>query len=135
MKNNIYNFALRSNEINVNALCEMCDMMDDGMRDRFVNAVLGIADYTEPLPETSHVYDRDCRIISSNYLANIVEYEYDKKVTRYYKTDEEADRFTKEGRGRWDGSDRQSNDYPFMAVHTFRENGSCSFHDWKNGNK
>ena len=130
MQNNIYNFALRSNEINIVALCEMCVLMDPMMRERFVNAILGITDYKEPLSETSRVHDRDCRLLSSNYLTNVVEYEYDNKMTRYYKTEEEAKRFSEEGRGRWDGNNKKNDEYPFESIHTFRETGSCSFGEW-----
>ena len=138
MQNNIYNFALRSNEINTVALCEMCDMMDDAMRDRLVNAILGIVNYKEvsdSLSKTSKVYNRDCRLISYNYLTDIVKYEYDDVVTRYYRTEEEAKRFSEEGRGRWDGNNKKDENYKFEASYTFHETSSCSSGEWESGNK
>ena len=136
MQNNIYNFALRSNEINTVTLCEMCDMMDSAMRDRFVNAILGIVDYKEvsdSLSKTSKIYKRDCRLLSYNYLTDTVKYEYDDVVTRYYHTEEEAKRFSEEGRGRWDGSNKKDENYKFEASYTFRETSSCGSSEWESG--
>ena len=134
MQNNIYNFALRSNEINVDTLCEMCDMMEPDVRDRFVNAILGIVDYREVidnLPKTAKIYDREnCRLVSVNYLTGNVRYEYDDVVVRYYKTEEEANRFIEQGRGRWDGNNKKDDEHPFEAVHIFHESSSCGINEW-----
>lgn len=138
MQNNIYNFALRSNNINVETLCEMCDMMDETMRDRLVNAVLGIVDHkqvAENLPDASRIYNRDCRLLSFNYLTDVVRYEYDSTVTRYYRTEEEAKRFSEEARGRWDGSDKKDDTHPFVGSYTFHETSSCSAKEWESGCK
>ena len=138
MKNNIYNFALLSNKIDVNALCEMCDLMDEGMRDRFVNAVLGIVDFNEVienLPKTSKYYEKTRRLVSVNYLTGIIQYEYDDVITRYFRTEEEAKRFAEEGRGKWDGNGKKDDEHPFEATHTFLESGSCEIYEWENERK
>ena len=50
MQNSIYNFALKSGEINREVLCEMCDQMSEDMRKRFIEAILGIVNVDEVHP-------------------------------------------------------------------------------------
>ena len=136
MQNNIYNFAIRSNDINKNILCEMCDLMDPKMRERFVNAILMVVDYKEVLenlPKTSKVGSRDCRLVSVNYLTGVVDYEYDETVTRYFRTEEEAQRLINEGLGKWDGRGKLDDEYKFEGTHTFTEANSCNIEQWVKG--
>ena len=92
MQNNIYNFALKSGEINRNVLCEMCDQMPEEMRKRFIEAVLGIVDVDEiQIPVTSKSRDGVVRTMREyNYLMDRVEYSYLEHDVRWFKDEKKA---------------------------------------------
>ena len=132
---NIINYALKHGEINKDMLVAMVSQMDDEMAVRFTEAILGIA-FQEVIPEVSKVYDHDnCRLLGYNYLKDVVEYEYEDEVTRYFKTEKEADEFSDGKSYRWAGERRISDEYKYEGKHVFTEKDTCQLTRWLEGAK
>ena len=137
MQNSIYNFALKSGEINREVLCEMCDQMSEDMRKRFIEAILGIVyvdEVTASIPKEVTERDGTVRTMTSfNYFFGTVEYDYPENVTRYFKDEEKATNFAETGKGGSSYSDweyKQTDTYQYPATHTFTRHGNCSVDDW-----
>lgn len=135
MLNNIYNYALINGKIDKSVLCELCDQMDEGMRERFVNAVLGIVDIHDVEKEIPREmvdnYKRTRRFRSYNYLQNRVEYEYDKIETRWFRDEESAKKYEETGDARYGTYVYESKeDFGIKAEHMFTFNSECDLCEW-----
>lgn len=136
MQNNIYNYALKVGEFKIATLCELCDQMDPTFRDRFITALLGIVDMGEivaNLPKTQVVLGREATMKDSNYLFDIVYYEYDEQDTRYFKNEKDAADYRDNGNGYWKSENCASESHPIEASHLFHRESSTSFAHWVTG--
>lgn len=124
-------------ELNRKVLSRLVNEMDPCEAERFTNAVIGLTDIdTElaSLPKTiaQNGSQKNLVLLSAHYLQNAVDYSFDEEVVRYFKTQEEADEFTKMGRGRWDGRCSSDGDYKFHGAYAFKDQCStCTFDEWK----
>ncbi|MBQ3950733.1 MAG: hypothetical protein II661_09680 [Bacteroidales bacterium] len=137
MQNNIFNYALKTGEINREVLCEMCDQMDAAMRARFVEAVLGIIDVSNiEIPQTSINNHRGERVFKSyNYLQDVVTYTYKETVRRYFKEQEKAEKYTQTGSCSYsDYECREQGDFTIAAEYVFDREDTCSLYSWNNPN-
>ena len=136
MQNSIYNFALKSGEINRIVLCEMCDQMPEDMRKRFIEAILGIVnidDAVASIPKEVTEHDGTVRTMTSfNYFFGTVEYDYPENVTRYFKDEEKATKFAETGDSGCysDWEYKQTDTYQYPATHTFTRHSNCPVDDW-----
>lgn len=74
----------------------------------------------EKLPTAfNHKEYADAKLLSYNFFSDVVNFEYTSTSKRYYKTQEEADRFSKEGCG-WGYESRPTDTYTFEGVYTRR---------------
>ena len=132
---NIISYALKNGENNKDMLVAMVSQMDEDMAIRFTEAILGIA-VQEEIPEVSKVYDHNnCRFLGYNYLKDVVEYEYEEEVTRYFKTEKEADEFSDGNSYRWAGERRISDEYQYEGKRVFTEKETCQLARWLEGVK
>ena len=131
---NIISYAIKSGEINKDMLIAMVEQMDDDMAIRFTEAILGIA-VSEEIPEVSNVNNCQCRFLNYNYLKDLVEYEYDEEVTRYFRTEKEAEEFSEGKYYSWTGERRSSDEYQYEGKHMFTEKDTCSLTRWLDGAK
>lgn len=136
MQNSIYNFALKSGEINRIVLCEMCDQMSEDMRKRFIEAILGIVNVDEvaaSIPKEVTERDGIVRTMTSfNYFFGTVEYDYPENLTRYFKDEEKATKFAETGDSGCysDWEYKQTDTYQYPAMHTFTRHSNCSVGEW-----
>ena len=136
MQNSIYNFALKSGEINRIVLCEMCDQMPEDMRKRFIEAILGIVnidDAVASIPKEVTERDDTVRTMTDfNYFFGTVEYDYPENVTRYFKDEEKATKFAETGDSGCysDWEYKQTDTYQYPATHTFTRHSNCPVDDW-----
>lgn len=138
MQNNIYNFALKSGEINRNVLCEMCDLMPEDMRQRFIEAILCIVNVHEvvaSIPTESRIRDGIVRTMTGyNYLMDRLDYSYKEDVTRYFKDEDKAARYIETGDYFYDDSNYEQKDaYPYAGTHTFERHSDCELDVWLRG--
>ena len=138
MQNNIYNYALRraykDGEINIDALCEMCDQMDEGMRERFVSAIL-LKDYRETVcavPVYSEKYGQRRRRTGYNFLKDIVYFEYNAPRERWFETEEMAREYeeTNGAEHYYDGSREKTDTCKFVGVINQKYNSETTLEDW-----
>ena len=136
MQNNIYNFAIRSNEIDKIVLCEMCDEMEPGIRDRFVNAILGIVNVDElvaSIPEETTGRDGIRIFVDYNYLQDKLWYKYRETVKRWFADKELAEKYEKTGDYPYGKSSyKQEGEYTIEASHVFDRESYCQLSDWNN---
>ncbi len=137
MMNDLIKYAIKHGEINRDRLCMMLDEMDPDVAERFAKAILDIADIDEirkNIPEMSNPYNlKGCRFFSYNYLNDLVKYEYDEEVTRYFETQEEADKFIAGKAPSWAGEENSSTGYPIPATRTITNVSFCPIHRWLDG--
>ena len=126
---NIISYAIKSGEINKDMLIAMVEQMDEDMAIRFTKAILGIA-VSEEIPEVSNVNSCQCRLLGYNYLKDLVEYENDEEVTRYFRTEKEANEFSEGKSYRWAGERRISDEYKFEGKCMFTDKDTCSLTRW-----
>ena len=134
MINDIIKYAIKHGDINKDRLCMMVDEMDPDMAERFAKAILDIVDIDEirkNIPEVSNPYGlKGCRFFSYNYLNDLVTYEYDEDVTRYFETQEEADGFILGKAPSWAGERNSSTGCSVPATRTITQSCSCPIHRW-----
>lgn len=137
MQNNIFNYALKSGEINRNVLCEMCDQMEESMRKRFVEAILGIVNYIDDVIANiaTTKTDRNGRVRTLqnyNYLQDRLDYTYPEERVRFFKNQEDADKYTETGDYNWGSSNYEKKEgYEIEAKHTFIESNYCTLYEWE----
>lgn len=134
MMNDLIKYAIKHGDINKDRLCMMVDEMDPDMAERFTEAILDIVDIDEirkNIPEVSNPYSlKGCRFFSYNYLNDLVMYEHDEEVTRYFETQEEADKFVAGKAPSWAGERNSSTRYSIPAIRTITQSSSCPIHRW-----
>lgn len=124
-------------ELDRKVLSRLVNEMDPCEAERFTNAVIGLVDMDvelTSLPQTiaENKSKKNLVLLSAHYLQNVVDYSYDEELVRYFKTQEEADEFTKTGRCRWDGRCSSDGDYQFRGEYMFKDQRStCTFEEWK----
>lgn len=124
-------------EIDRKVLSRLVNEMDPDEAERFTNAVIGLVNMDVELASLPEHIERSGNKtnlvrLSASYLKDEVKYAYDEEVCRYFKTQEEADEFTKTGRGRWDGRSLSDDNFQFCATHVFTDQRSCcQFDEWK----
>ena len=119
-------------------LVEMTNQMDEDMAVRFVEAILGITnpdEIKETISRSSTVYNHPSRLLNFNYLKNFVEYGYEDTVSRFFKTQEEAERFAKGELYCWSGEAEMSEEFRYGATHTFDKKSVCGLDTWMDGAK
>lgn len=139
MSYNLISYALGHGEINVDVLVDLVKQMDESMALRFTEAVLGIVnqnEITKGIPVVSNIYEhKDCRLVAYNYLQDIVDYEYDEEVMRYFESKEEAEKFSSGKLSRWSGERKISDKCSYEGKQIVTEAGTCSFDKWFEGAK
>ena len=138
MQNNIFNFALNHADINKTILCTLCDQMDEEMRERFVNALIGIVDMDEIERKISrYSSDRNGErwtFESYNYLLDRVYYTYEHKDKRYFKTQEDADKFAETGDYDYGKSKYcEEGEYNIKAIFSRPSSSYTSLYNWEKG--
>lgn len=131
---NIISYALKHGEINKDMLVAMVREMDEEMAVRFTEAILGIA-VPKAVPQASNVEGCQCRLLGYNYLKDCVDYEYEEEVTRYFKTEKEADEFSDGKSYRWAGERRISDEYKYEGKYVFTNKSTCQLSRWLEGAK
>ena len=134
--NNIYNYALQKGEFQIETLCELCDQMEPGMKDRFITALLGIVDYhavVAGLPRKQTLHGRECTFDDANYLADEVNYSYDETDVRYFENQKDADTYSKDGSGYFCSESRPDEKHTIEATHSYHRHSSCNFNRWIEG--
>lgn len=134
MRNDIIKYAIMCGDINKDRLCMMVSEMDPDMAERFVEAILDIVDIDEirkNIPEVSNPYSlKGCRFLGYNYLNDQVMYECDEDVTRYFETQEEANKFILGKAPSWSGERNSSTRYSIPATRTITQTSSCPISRW-----
>lgn len=134
MINDLIIYAIKHGNIHKNRLCMIIDEMDPDVAERFAKAILGIVDIDEirkNIPEVSNPYNlKGCRFFSYNYLNDQVTYEYNEEVTRYFETQEDADRFIAGKAPSYAGVGKPSDTYSIPATHIFTNVSSCPLYRW-----
>jgi hypothetical protein len=84
----------------------------------------------EELPNAfNHKEYADAKMVSYNFFSDVVIFEYTSTSKRYYKTQEEADRFSKEGCG-WSYETRPTDTHTFEGVYVRRCTNDVNKHRW-----
>ncbi len=130
--NDLMEYAILNGEVNKAALIEMIRQLPEEIRQRFVEAILGISYPKEiTIPDVQTIYDHsNCRFKSYNYLFDRVEYEYDDEAIRWFKDEASAKRYEEDGFGGWDGEREPKEGYRFKASHVFTYKNECPLGYW-----
>ena len=133
MKNDIINYAISRADINKSMLIELCDMMEDTTRERFVSALLGLVkpeDIIKDIPLFAYLYDHESEFKEYNYLTDQVYYAYHETKEYYFDTAERAKNYADTGNGSYLGKKDNQDGFTFAAIHTFTYQDSVPLSHW-----
>lgn len=131
----IYKFALNQGKILGDRLVEALASTDVAI-EATCAAILGLVDPEEvikTLPKVVKVNDIIRTMKCANFYRQMIDYEYTYPVRRYFKTEEDAKKYSETYEYDYDTSSSNSKDgYPYMGEYQKKSSSSCSFDEWRN---
>ena len=132
--------ALMNTPFQLAHLIAAIDLLPKEQQNRFVAVVLGIVDPDKEAAELSEnvniAYYGDCHREEYNYLTGKVKFSYDNSSTRYFKTQEEAEAYTNEGKFDFSNSTyAETEEYKFKGARLYKSEGEVEVDFWKDNSK
>lgn len=120
-------FIVNNGKFNYDAMVNFIDQLEPEKADRVLMALYGIVDYNFPAELPLEVISNGVKYTfeSFNYWEDRVIYSYERKVSRWFKTKEEAEKF--------EGSDNycQTEDYPYEGTKMVASKSDMTLNQWK----
>lgn len=114
----IYQWALEQcgvNETIVNAI----NMLRTEHAERFVEVVAGCEIKNSDVPQEVTYEDKVCKLVRCNYILDEITYSCVDSTTRYFMSQEDADKYAERGNYTWSTSSSDAKDeYPYKGVWT-----------------
>lgn len=112
----------------------IAETVNKELYERFVEVILGINKTLADFPQSVYVYNnRIQNIISYDPLRDEIRYSYKETKTRYFLTEEDANKYSETGEYRYSTSEINPDEkYAFEGVHTFINDGITNSWDWLN---
>ena len=115
-----------------NSLIDSIRNLNDDKIERFVEMVLGCQPkYT--FPAKVYNYDKTCVKVfkSADYLNDQVDYTYEETITKFFITQEEADKYVATGEYTYSRTNNsESEKYLFEARYTYTKESYMSIESW-----
>ena len=132
--------ALMNTPFQLAHLITAIDLLPKDQQNRFIAVVLGIVDIDKEdaeLPENVNIaYYGDCHKEEYNYLTGKVKFSYDSSSTRYFRTPEEAEAYTNEGKFDYLNSTcAETDEFTFEGVRLYKSEGEAEVDFWKDNSK
>lgn len=120
-------FIVDNGKFNYDAMVNFIDQLEPEKADRMLMALYGIVDYNFPADLPLEVISNGVKYTFEcfNYWEDRVIYSYERKVSRWFKTKEDAEKF--------EGSDYycQTEDYPYEGTKMVTSKNDMTLNQWK----
>lgn len=114
----VYEWALRQAGA-TKAMLNAVNMLPNDHAERFVEVVLGCEMKDEDIPKEFIYEGKLYKFVRSNYVRDEIVYSCEDSTTKYFSTQEDADKYAKNGDYNYNRSSNSPKDeYPFEAVWT-----------------
>lgn len=126
-------YALQHAAVEPAHLINAINQIEPDQQDRFVELVLGLVnldDVVNDIPTTAVYNDKVCTFEGYHHLTEKVDYSYPDSDTRYFETQEDADRWVAGKYYKGSSSYSESEKYPFRAVKNYTSHSSMSLSSW-----
>lgn len=110
------------------ALVSVFSDFEEHVQRVLLEKILGV--YETPIINETSTIKPDATFVRYNPITTRVIYTYTRHNTRYFETQDEADKFT--AKGGYGGSNTQSDTYQFEAIHTSTCTDECYIECWNN---
>lgn len=128
----IYEWALKQAGA-TKGMINAVNMLADEHAERFIEVVVGCEIKDEEIPKEAMFEGKICKFVNYNYLRDEITYSCEDSTTRYFATQEDADKYTKNGDYNWNTSSSNPKDeYPFEAVWTREVEHTTWYDKWFN---
>lgn len=105
--------------------------INDRKIERFVDIMFHTEITVDELaPVTLDYYSRQCTLVKVDYLNDEVHYIYKDSTTKYYRNQEDADKYAATGEYIRDYQYNESEEYPYAGVYEHNSTGICTISDW-----
>lgn len=126
----IYEWALGQCGVN-DRIINAVNMLKAEHAERFVEVVVGCEIKNDDVPKEVTYEDKVCKLVSCNYILDIVTYTCVDSTTRYFATQEDADKYAEHGDYAWSTSSSDAKEeYPFKGVWTRECEHSTWYERW-----
>lgn len=114
----IYKWALKQAGA-TKTMLNAVNMLKDEHAERFVEVVVGCEINDDDVPQEVMYDGKVCKLVSCNYILDEITYSCEDSTTRYFPTQEDADKYAENGNFSWDKSSSNPKDeYPVKGAWT-----------------
>lgn len=126
----IYEWALEQSGAS-ESMVKAVNLLRESHAERFIEVIVGCEIKDEDIPQEVTYEGKVHKFVRSNYVCDEITYICEDSTTRYFSTQEAADKYAESGDYPWDGTSYNPTDeFPFKGVWTREAEHTTWYSRW-----